>query len=89
MKRYIHKSGKIVFASVSALLVKDANNKPLHFFTQISDISEQKKYELELAAYKNELENKINIRTTELNDKSAKNLKKSQQALTFLLEDAK
>ena len=85
-KRYIHKSGRIVFASVSSLLVKDVNNKPLHFFSQISDVSEQKKYELELAEHKNELENKIKKRTIEL-DKKAIKLEKSQQALTFLLED--
>ena len=85
-KRYIHKSGRIVFTCVSSLLVKDANNKPLHFFSQISDVSEQKKYEHELASHKNELENEVNIRTNELNDKALR-LEKSQQALTFLLED--
>ncbi|MBE9469176.1 MAG: PAS domain S-box protein [Bacteroidetes bacterium] len=85
-KRYIHKSGGIVFTSVSSLLVKDENNKPLHFFTQISDISEQKKYELELTTHKNELENKIFMRTAELDEK-ALNLSRSRQALTFLLED--
>ena len=85
-KFYVHKSGKIIYGSVSVSLIRDSNNQPLLFFSQIRDISEQKKYQIELAAHKNELENIISIRTAELNDK-ALNLEKSQQALTFLLED--
>ena len=85
-KRYIHKSGRIVYASVSSLLVHDNNGKPLYFFSQISDISKQKKYEHELATHKNELESLIKDRTSELDDKALK-LEKSQHALTYLLED--
>jgi PAS domain S-box-containing protein len=85
-KRYIHKSGKIVYASISSLLVHDINGKPLHFFSQISDISKQKVYEHELATHKNELESLIKDRTRELDGKTL-NLSRSRQALTFLLED--
>jgi len=85
-KRYIHKSGRIVFVSISSLLVKDVNNKALHFFSHISDISEQKKYEHAFDEHKSELESKIQERTIALDDKALK-LEKSQQALTFLLED--
>lgn len=85
-KRYIHKSGRIVYTSVSSLLVHDINKKPLYFFSQISDISKQKEYEHELAAHQNELDHLIKDRTRELDDKAVK-LQKSQQALTYLLED--
>ena len=85
-KRYIHKSGKIVYAYVSSLLVRDINKKPLYFFSQILDISKQKESEFELVKHKKELESIIVERTKELKDKALK-LEKSQQALTFLLED--
>lgn len=85
-KRYIHKSGRIVYASVSSLLVHDIDGKPRYFFSQISDISKQKESEHELANHKKELESLIKDRTSELDEKALK-LEKSQQALTFLLED--
>lgn len=85
-KRYLHKTGKIVYAAVSSLLVFDAQGEPLHFFSHINDISKQKEYELELNTHRNELDSLISERTSELNDKAIR-LERSQQALTFLLED--
>jgi len=85
-KRYIHKSGRIVYTSVSSLLVRDIKGKPMYFFSQIRDISKQKEYELELIKQKDDLESLIVERTKELNNKTLI-LERSQQALTFLLED--
>lgn len=41
-KRYIHKNGSIVWASVSSNILTDENNKPLYFIAQIQNITEQK-----------------------------------------------
>jgi PAS domain S-box-containing protein len=85
-KAYVHKSGEILYGSVTTSLVMDSNNQPNHMFAQIRDITDQKQYEIELAHHKNELESLIKGRTRELDNKALK-LEKSQQALTFLLED--
>ncbi len=47
-KRYIHKSGTIVWADVSTTLQKSANGEPLFFITTIIDITRNKQRESEL-----------------------------------------
>ncbi len=44
-KRYLHKDGSTVWARVSASLVRDANGAPLHFITQVQDITESRRVE--------------------------------------------
>lgn len=44
-KRYIHKSDRIVWAYLSCSLVRDADRRPLHFISQIQDITERKEAE--------------------------------------------
>lgn len=47
-KRYIHKDGYIVWALLAVSLVRDDNGEPLHFISQINDISYQKKSQEEI-----------------------------------------
>ncbi len=47
-KRYIHKSGRIVWANVRAVLMKNKEEKPMHIITHIRDISDQKAAEDQL-----------------------------------------
>ena len=44
-KRYIHKAGPVVWATVSASSVFDEQGKPMHFIVQAQDITERKQAE--------------------------------------------
>ncbi len=50
-KRYYHKSGTLVWGLLSVSLVTDANQKPLHFVSQIIDITKRKTSEKESEAF--------------------------------------
>lgn len=72
-KRYCHCDGYIIYGEVSTSLVRDANGKPLYFISHVKDITEQKKYQLELEAcsyeiaqINEELEERVSLRTFEL-----------------------
>ena len=41
-KRYLHADGHVVWAAMSTRLVRDDTGEPLHFITQIQDVSAQK-----------------------------------------------
>ncbi len=47
-KRAIHKSGEIKYIIVSVAIVRDENNDPFHFITQVTDISSLKEAENQL-----------------------------------------
>jgi len=48
VKRYIHKSGRIVWTEVITFLARDSGGKPRFFLTSIQDITQRKKMEEEL-----------------------------------------
>jgi PAS domain S-box-containing protein len=47
-KRYLHRDGRVVWTSVNATLVRDADGAPLYFVTDIIDITERKRAEAAL-----------------------------------------
>lgn len=47
-KRYIHKNGNTIYAQVSAVIIQDKIGTPQIFFTQVIDITEQKRVESKL-----------------------------------------
>ena len=44
-KRYVHKSGRTIWGYLSCSLVRDSDRRPLHFISQIQDITERKQSE--------------------------------------------
>lgn len=48
-KRYVHKQGHIVWVILSVSLVRDENGEPVHFVGHVTDISDRKKVEHDLA----------------------------------------
>ncbi|SFU45248.1 PAS domain S-box-containing protein [Pustulibacterium marinum] len=49
-KRYLHKSGSIIWAIVSISLVIDSNGDPIYFLSQIVDVTSKKETELKLSS---------------------------------------
>jgi diguanylate cyclase (GGDEF)-like protein/PAS domain S-box-containing protein len=49
-KRYFHKDGHVVWALLSVSVVRGRDGAPLHFISQLQDITARKRTELELAA---------------------------------------
>jgi PAS domain S-box-containing protein len=89
-KRYLHKDGHTVWVSLSVSLVRNSNDEPQYFISQIQDISEQKIAEEKIQTYLAELEHSNN----ELNDFcyiASHDLKEPLRAIhnysQFLLED--
>lgn len=44
-KRYIHKSGAVIWADVTVFLERDLRGQPMFFITNVLDITEKKKFE--------------------------------------------
>ncbi|MBF0461697.1 MAG: response regulator [Magnetococcales bacterium] len=58
-KRYFHRAGHVVWVLMSASLVRDGDGLPLHFVTQVLDISARKIADAELLATKNRAEHAL------------------------------
>ncbi|MBD3884654.1 PAS domain S-box protein [Phormidium tenue FACHB-886] len=58
-KRYLHKSGHIVWAALSNSMVRDGQDQPLYMVTQIEDITERKVAEEQLLNLSKALESAV------------------------------
>ncbi|MNK14807.1 putative diguanylate cyclase YegE [compost metagenome] len=47
-KRYFHKNGHLVWVILAVSIIKNSNGKPLHFISQLTDISKVKEAEYEM-----------------------------------------
>ena len=65
-KRYLHKSGRTLDCLLTASLIRDSQGEPLYIVAQIEDITERKLAEEKLRQANENLENKIDERTSDL-----------------------
>jgi PAS domain S-box-containing protein len=56
-KRYVHKYGHVVWAVLSVSLVRDDAGRPLHFVSQIQDVTARKQFEEQLQSARDEAVN--------------------------------
>lgn len=54
-KRYFHKNGSVVHALLSVSVVRDNKQQPIHFISQVEDISKRKKAENDIIKVNQEL----------------------------------
>lgn len=69
-KRYIRRTGEPIWVHISSALLKDASGHPLHFITQIEDITPRKQAEEELRKHRDHLEELVKERTYSLATKT-------------------
>jgi PAS domain S-box-containing protein len=65
-KRYLHKSGRVLWGEISSTLLRDAEGKPSYSIAQVLDIGERKRAEEALKKAHDELERRVEERTMEL-----------------------
>ncbi|MGA1974420.1 MAG: PAS domain S-box protein [Conexivisphaerales archaeon] len=65
-KRYVRKDGKVIWATLSVSVVRDAGGQPLYSISQVEDVTARKEAEDELKSYSVGLEKKVKERTEEL-----------------------
>lgn len=65
-KKYINKSGETIWANISVSILRNSNDSPLYFISQVEDITKRKWAENEIIKMNEELEAKVNKQTAEL-----------------------
>ena len=79
-KRYIRKDGRVIWCDVSSSPVLDPKGCPIYTVAHIQDITERKNAEEALKKAHNNLEERVEERTTQL-EKAYKLLKESEESL--------
>ena len=65
-KRFLNKSGEIIWVDISTTLQRDLNDKPLFFITTVVDITKKKRSEEKIIQLNAELEQRVIERTSQL-----------------------
>jgi PAS domain S-box-containing protein len=65
-KRYYHKDGHVIWIRLSVSLIRDAQDNPIHFVSQLDDITEQKQAAEYVRQLNDELESRVQERTRQL-----------------------
>ncbi len=60
-KRYLHRSGHVLWGFISVSLVRDRNHHPLYLVAQIQNITDQKRVEADLKAQQSFLKQLMNV----------------------------
>ena len=86
-KRYVHKQGYVVWVLLSVSLVRDQQDQPLYFISQIQDNTERKEFEQALRCMNEQLELAVKERTSEL-EQAYSQLKNSEAEYQDLYDNA-
>ncbi|HDV5796096.1 TPA: diguanylate cyclase [Legionella pneumophila] len=89
-KRYIRKNGSVIWILLSASLIRDPENKPLYFISQIQNIDAQKRaaQELQFIAYHDILTGLGNRKLLELSfDQALAHAKRHQKQIAVMFMD--
>lgn len=70
-KRYIRKDGTLIWVNLTVSMVCDEQGQPRYFISVIEDISSMKETEHQLTRARDELEQRVEVRTAELQTLSA------------------
>jgi PAS domain S-box-containing protein len=70
-KRFLHKSGRVVWVQMNSSLVRDGDQQPLRQIVVVQDITDRKLAEIELQDLKQNLETQVALRTSQLEVKTA------------------
>ena len=84
-KRYIHKNRSVVWASVSSSLVRDGQGNPLHFTTQVQNITKRRRAEQEVRRLNESLERRVRERTARLRN-ALTELRESEERYSLVVE---
>jgi PAS domain S-box-containing protein len=79
--RVVRPDGEVRYVHSYAEVTKDASDSPLRMFGTMRDITVQKRMELELAGYREHLEEQVKKRTAELEERQEQIIKLNQDLL--------
>lgn len=85
-KRYIRKDGSLFWGDIAGTSLCSDDNQFAGLVGIILDVTDRKQAEMELVQHRDHLEEMVDKRTNDLTEKTEQ-LQKSEQALTYLLED--
>lgn len=84
-KRYLHKTGQVIWALINATLFRNGEDQPLYYICQVQDITARKQAEENLNQLNSELEQRVQERTSLL-ETAIEQAETSRRHFAFLAE---